>query len=96
MAADIFTLVFRNISRYFCDYCDTFLTHDSVKLILVCLLDQLIFAFFRFLTTFQASVRKTHNSGRKHKDNVRLYYQKWVEENPSALCMFIVYSVLLH
>ncbi|EDV21424.1 uncharacterized protein TRIADDRAFT_9459, partial [Trichoplax adhaerens] len=43
--------------RYFCDYCDTFLTHDS------------------------PSVRKTHNSGRKHKDNVRLYYQQWYDEN---------------
>lgn len=41
--------------KYYCDYCDTYLTHDS------------------------PSVRKTHNSGRKHKDNVRLYYMNWLE-----------------
>ncbi|VDO52172.1 unnamed protein product [Heligmosomoides polygyrus] len=37
--------------KYYCDYCDTFLTHDS------------------------PSVRKTHNGGRKHKENVRMFYQ---------------------
>jgi U1 small nuclear ribonucleoprotein C len=40
--------------KYYCDYCDTFLTHDS------------------------PSVRKTHNGGRKHKENVRMYYQEWM------------------
>lgn len=47
--------------KYYCDYCDTFLTHDS------------------------PSVRKTHNGGRKHKDNVRLYYQQWMEEQAQKL-----------
>lgn len=42
--------------KYYCDYCDTFLTHDS------------------------PSVRKTHCGGRKHKENVRFYYQKWMED----------------
>merc|ERR1712227_956145 len=42
--------------KYYRDYCDTFLTHDS------------------------PSVRKTHNAGRKHKDNVRTYYQEWLEK----------------
>jgi len=42
--------------KYYCDYCDTYLTHDS------------------------PSVRKTHCTGRKHKDNVKFYYQKWMEE----------------
>ena len=42
--------------KYYCDYCDTHLTHNS------------------------PSVRKTHCGGRKHKDNVRMYYQNWVEE----------------
>merc|ERR1711990_584580 len=42
--------------KYYCDYCDTFLTHDS------------------------PSVRKTHNAGRKHRDNVRTYYQEWLEK----------------
>lgn len=43
--------------KYFCDYCDTYLTHDS------------------------PSVRKTHCAGRKHKDNVKFYYEKWYEQN---------------
>jgi len=47
--------------KYFCDYCDTHLTHDS------------------------PSVRKTHCSGRKHKDNVRAYYQTWMEEQAQQL-----------
>lgn len=47
--------------KYYCDYCDTFLTHDS------------------------PSVRKTHNGGRKHKENVRLYYQTWMEEQAQKL-----------
>ncbi|KAI8781203.1 U1 small nuclear ribonucleoprotein C isoform X3 [Biomphalaria glabrata] len=47
--------------RYYCDYCDTYLTHDS------------------------PSVRKTHCNGRKHKENVRLYYQKWLEEQVQKL-----------
>ncbi|KRZ23159.1 U1 small nuclear ribonucleoprotein C [Trichinella pseudospiralis] len=47
--------------KYFCDYCDTHLTHDS------------------------PSVRKTHNSGRKHKENVRMYYQQWMEEQAQKL-----------
>lgn len=47
--------------KYFCDYCDTYLTHDS------------------------PSVRKTHCNGRKHKDNVRMYYQKWLEEQVQKL-----------
>ncbi|GER43733.1 U1 small nuclear ribonucleoprotein C [Striga asiatica] len=39
--------------RYYCDYCDTYLTHDS------------------------PSVRKQHNAGYKHKNNVRNYYQQY-------------------
>ena len=44
---------------------------------------------FKFLIimyiVFQPSVRKTHCSGRKHKENVRLYYQKWLEEQVQKL-----------
>ncbi len=25
-------------------------------------------------------MRKTHNSGRKHKDSVKLYYMNWLEQ----------------
>lgn len=27
----------------------------------------------------QPSVRKTHNTGRKHKDSVKAYYMSWLE-----------------
>ncbi|GAB5571426.1 U1 small nuclear ribonucleoprotein C-like [Prionailurus iriomotensis] len=47
--------------KFYCDYCDTYLTHDS------------------------PSVRKTHCSGRKHKENVKDYYQKWMEEQAQSL-----------
>ena len=47
--------------KFYCDYCDTCLTHDS------------------------PSVRKTHCSGRKHKENVKDYYQKWMEEQAQSL-----------
>nr|AFK36549.1 unknown [Lotus japonicus] len=47
--------------RYYCDYCDTYLTHDS------------------------PSVRKQHNSGYKHKANVRNYYQQFEEQQTQSL-----------
>lgn len=47
--------------KYYCDYCDTYLTHDS------------------------PSVRKTHCNGRKHKENVKFYYQKWMEDQAQNL-----------
>ncbi|KAI6175280.1 Matrin-type domain-containing protein [Aphelenchoides bicaudatus] len=47
--------------KYYCDYCDAFLTHDS------------------------PSVRKTHNGGRKHKENVRMFYQTWMEQQAQKL-----------
>ncbi|KAG5381594.1 hypothetical protein BRARA_I00206 [Brassica rapa] len=47
--------------RYYCDYCDTYLTHDS------------------------PSVRKQHNSGYKHKANVRTYYQQFEEQQTQSL-----------
>lgn len=30
--------------------------------------------------TYQPSVRKTHNTGRKHKDSVKAYYMSWLEQ----------------
>ena len=38
-----------------------------------------------YLFVFQPSVRKTHCSGRKHKENVKDYYQKWMEEQAQSL-----------
>merc|ERR1712071_412501 len=54
-------LITFNMPKYYCDYCDTYLTHDS------------------------PSVRKTHCSGRKHKENVKFYYQKWMEDQAQSL-----------
>ncbi|ABO94751.1 predicted protein [Ostreococcus lucimarinus CCE9901] len=42
------------MARYYCDYCNAHLTHDS------------------------ATVRKQHNSGFKHKANVRAYYAQFL------------------
>ncbi|PIA52686.1 hypothetical protein AQUCO_00300916v1 [Aquilegia coerulea] len=47
--------------RYYCDYCDTYLTHDS------------------------PSVRKQHNSGYKHKANVRSYYEQFEKQQTQSL-----------
>mmetsp|Transcript_22031 Transcript_22031/g.52897 ORF Transcript_22031/g.52897 Transcript_22031/m.52897 type:complete len:121 (+) Transcript_22031:72-434(+) len=47
--------------RYYCDYCDAFLTHDS------------------------PSVRKQHNSGRKHRDNVKDYFAQFVSKQAQSI-----------
>eukprot|EP00884_Botryococcus_braunii_P018499 jgi/Botrbrau1/5332/Bobra.0346s0006.1 len=47
--------------RYYCDYCDTYLTHDSPV------------------------VRKQHNTGYKHKANVRNYYMQFEEAQTQSL-----------
>eukprot|EP00887_Chlorella_sp_A99_P004062 scaffold11.g4062.t1 len=47
--------------RYYCDYCDAYLTHDSPV------------------------VRKQHNSGYKHKANVKAYYSQFEEAEHAAL-----------
>ncbi|EYB94409.1 hypothetical protein Y032_0172g377 [Ancylostoma ceylanicum] len=60
--------------KYYCDYCDTFLTHDS------------------------PSVRKTHNGGRKHKENVRMFYQVcffyYIYGNLSLITPFLVCYII--
>jgi hypothetical protein len=41
-------------------------------------------------------VRKTHCQGRKHKENVRDYYQKWMEEQAQKLvCGFLLNTFLI-
>ncbi|CAF2141403.1 unnamed protein product, partial [Brassica rapa subsp. narinosa] len=57
--------------RYYCDYCDTYLTHDSI----ICI----------FIYIFQPSVRKQHNAGYKHKANVRIYYHQFEEQQTQSL-----------
>ena len=48
----------------------------------------------------QPSVRKTHNGGRKHKENVRFYYTKWMEEQAQSLIdqtsMWLILNQFLH
>ena len=41
--------------RYFCDYCDVYLTHDS------------------------APGRKQHIRGWKHRENVKQYYEQYMD-----------------
>lgn len=64
--------------RYYCDYCDTYLTHDSVSLLT---------AASRAIATSLSNVlpslsqqagRKQHNRGWKHRENVKLYYEQFV------------------
>ncbi|KII65669.1 U1 small nuclear ribonucleoprotein C [Thelohanellus kitauei] len=52
--------------KYYCDYCETSLTHDS------------------------PSVRKTHNQGKKHKENVRIYYNQWIGDKAQNIIDFYV------
>ncbi|KAL1917740.1 uncharacterized protein VTP21DRAFT_3574 [Calcarisporiella thermophila] len=47
--------------KYYCDYCDIFLTHDS------------------------PSVRKSHNHGKKHLENVRNYYAELGQEETQEI-----------
>ncbi|KAL3118156.1 hypothetical protein niasHT_001930 [Heterodera trifolii] len=56
--------------KYYCDYCDAFLTHDSPSV---------------RKTHNGGRKHKTHNGGRRHKENVRMYYQAWMEEQAQKL-----------
>ena len=42
----------------------------------MCAINVLLVAY----VLLQPSVRKTHNSGRKHKESVKLYYMNWLEQ----------------
>lgn len=68
------------MTRYYCDYCDTYLTHDSVRHTAICFgkrteairqkLTAVIDLYTTPLTNFlcvQPVVRKQHNDGYKHK-----------------------------
>ncbi|KAL7064110.1 hypothetical protein AAHC03_04547 [Spirometra sp. Aus1] len=55
------TTTTQKMPKYYCDYCDKFLTHDS------------------------PSVRKTHCTGRTHKNSVSDYYRKWLEDQVQKL-----------
>ncbi|RDX90957.1 U1 small nuclear ribonucleoprotein C [Mucuna pruriens] len=66
--------------RYYCDYCDTYLTHDSF----VSHTGHHYVANFAYMI-LQPSVRKQHNAGYKHKANVRTYYQQFEEQQTQSL-----------
>ncbi|OXU17015.1 hypothetical protein TSAR_005282 [Trichomalopsis sarcophagae] len=38
-----------------------------------------------YLANDSPTVRDTHRQGRKHKDNVTYYYQKWLEEKTQKM-----------
>ncbi|SAM00253.1 hypothetical protein [Absidia glauca] len=59
--------------KYYCEYCDVFLTHDSRKL--------------SNLTpkSFDPSVRKGHNAGRNHLMCVRMYYEEIGQDKAQAI-----------
>ncbi|KAL8128637.1 hypothetical protein V2J09_017792, partial [Rumex salicifolius] len=61
---------------YYCDYCDTYLTHDSVSVVSPSRIKDV---------RGRPSVRKQHNSGYKHKANVRIYYQQFEEQQTQSL-----------
>jgi U1 small nuclear ribonucleoprotein C len=80
--------------RYYCDYCDAYLTHDSVRrgscmdglLHHICTVVYSVFLLsIKFFLFLQAVVRKQHNSGYKHKSNVKAYYLQFDEENQARL-----------
>lgn len=113
------------VPRYYCDYCDTYLTHDSVShaatasafpspqpstvqhLCCWCIVHPHHRALQLLLTRagyprshggaaglwLQPSVRKTHNSGRKHREHVRMYYEEWVKENVPGGLMSLMPAV---
>ncbi|MXQ85514.1 hypothetical protein E5288_WYG011339 [Bos mutus] len=86
---------------FYCDYCDTYLTHDSSVFSVETQNNKSFSKFkdeekmmlwhpakaakFSKATYKKPSVRKTHCSGRKHKENVKDYYQKWMEEQAQSL-----------
>ena len=60
-------------------------THKKVRLQKISGLGLFVSLTDHYLFVFQPSVRKTHCSGRKHKENVKDYYQKWMEEQAQSL-----------
>ena len=89
-------VIFETMPRYYCDYCDTYLTHDSVrplpksaKIASQILLYSNACYVFTFdsatVCCMQPVVRKQHNTGYKHKANVRNYYMQFEEAQTQEL-----------
>lgn len=64
--------------RYYCDYCDTYLTHDSVREHSRCLFAWHGSAADMPSLSLQQAGRKQHNRGWKHRENVKLYYEQFI------------------
>ena len=71
--------------RYYCDYCDTYLTHDSVRPDVVHLTSCPHTIPTKSFCVRQPVVRKQHNTGYKHKANVRNYYMQFEEAQTQNL-----------
>ncbi|KAJ3222341.1 hypothetical protein HDU81_009946 [Chytriomyces hyalinus] len=57
--------------KYYCDYCDIFLTHDSPSVSRI----HSVHGIFAQQAPMLLQVRKAHNAGWKHKLHVQNYYQ---------------------
>ncbi|KAI9911309.1 hypothetical protein PsorP6_009664 [Peronosclerospora sorghi] len=66
--------------RYYCDYCDTYLTHDSLIVLLQSFFGSFTSLFLLSFVPFilQQAGRKQHNRGWKHRENVKLYYEQFL------------------
>ena len=64
------------MGRFFCDYCDTYLTHDSVRRSCWTCTTPALFSPSFLVVVVQAKGRKQHNYGWKHRENFRLFYQQ--------------------
>ena len=89
-------VLFETMPRYYCDYCDTYLTHDSVSPLpksTKISSQTLLYSNACFVSTSdcgilcctQPVVRKQHNTGYKHKANVRNYYMQFEEAQTQEL-----------
>ena len=60
--------------------------YDNIYIIGIFLwADHIAFGNFSRFDFSMFQVRKTHCAGRKHKENVKFYYQKWMEEQAQNL-----------
>ena len=67
--------------KFYCDYCDTYLTHNTPSV-------RKTHCNGKILCSIPVIPHHGTNyflTGRKHKENVKLYYQKWMEDQAQSL-----------